>query len=69
MSQSDGGPSVTVQLTKEDAQLLEDLVDGSPFPQSVLLRLALRIGMTAIQKQPNVLLQFLAKEGKKPGGS
>lgn len=68
MSQSDGGPSVTVTLTKEDAQLLEDLVDGSPFPQSVLLRLALRIGMTAIQKQPNVLLQFLAKEGKKPGG-
>ena len=67
MSQSDAGPTVTVQITKEDAQLLEDLVDGSPFPQGVLLRLALRIGMTAIQKQPNVLMQFLAKEGKKPG--
>jgi hypothetical protein len=67
MSESDGGTSVTVQLTKEDAALLEDLVDGSPFPQAVLLRLALRIGMTAIQKQPNVLMQFLSKEGKKPG--
>lgn len=67
MSQSDGGTNVTVNLTKEDADLLEDLVDGSPFPQAVLLRLALRIGMTAIQKQPNVLMQFLAKEGKKPG--
>jgi hypothetical protein len=67
MSQSDGGTNVTVQLTKEDADLLEDLVDGSPFPQPVLLRLALRIGLTAIRKQPNVLMQFLAKEGKKPG--
>ena len=59
--------SVTIQVTAEDKQELEDLVDGSPFPEQVLLRLALRIGMTAIRKEPKVLLSFLAKEGKKPG--
>jgi hypothetical protein len=59
--------SVTIQVTAEDKQVLEDLVDGSPFPEQVLLRLALRIGMTAIRKEPKVLLSFLAKEGKKPG--
>mgnify|MGYP000110481407 CR=1 FL=1 len=59
--------SVTIQVTAADKQELEDLVDGSPFPEQTLLRLALRIGMTAIRKEPKVLLSFMAKESKKPG--
>jgi hypothetical protein len=59
--------SVTIQVTAQDKAELEDLVDGSPFPEQTLLRLALRIGMTAIRKEPKVLLSFMAKESKKPG--
>lgn len=53
-------------LTPEDRKAIDDLVEDSPFPEQVLLRLALRIGMMAIRKDPKIVLTFLAKEGKKP---
>lgn len=54
--------SVKVPVTNEDLKVLEDLVDGSPFSQDAILRVALRIGMMAIQKNPNVILPFLGKK-------
>lgn len=54
--------SVKVPVTSEDLKVLEDLVDGSPFSQDAILRVALRIGMMAIQKNPNVILPFLGKK-------
>lgn len=61
------GAQVTIEgLTPEDRKALDDLIEDSPFPEQVLLRIALRIGMTAIRKDPKVVLTFLAKEGKKP---
>lgn len=54
--------SVKVPVTAEDLKVLEDLVDGSPFSQDAILRVALRIGMMAIQKNPNVILPFLGKK-------
>lgn len=54
--------SVKVPVTTEDLKVLEDLVDGSPFSQDAILRVALRIGMMAIQKNPNVILPFLGKK-------
>ncbi|MCO5172140.1 MAG: hypothetical protein M9894_38065 [Planctomycetes bacterium] len=61
-----GEHTVTVQgLSAEDRQALDDLVEDSPFPEQVLLRMALRIGMMAIRKDPKIVLAFLQKEGKK----
>jgi hypothetical protein len=59
----EGGRRVTVEMTAEDQSLLEDLVEGSPFPEQVLLRIALKIGMMTIQRDPKVLLRFIGKKG------
>lgn len=62
------GDKVTIEgLGPDDRKALDDLVEDSPFPEQVLLRMALRIGMMAIRKDPKIVLSFLAKEGKKPG--
>ncbi|MBX3467781.1 MAG: hypothetical protein KF878_12930 [Planctomycetes bacterium] len=61
-----GEHTVSVEgLTAEDRQAIDDLVEDSPFPEQVLLRMALRIGMMAIRKDPKIVLTFLQREGKK----
>jgi hypothetical protein len=54
---------VQVHLTKEDKAILDDLLDGSPFPEKILLRVAMRIGFNVIRKDPKVMLSFLPKKG------
>ncbi len=52
---------VSVPLTAEDAGTLQEMCEDSPFPESILLKLALRIGLQAIRKDPTVLMPFVAK--------
>ncbi|RMG17183.1 MAG: hypothetical protein D6731_04525 [Planctomycetota bacterium] len=52
---------VDVELSAEDQELLLSLLEDSPFPKNLLLRLALRIGMKEIRKDPAVLLPYVAK--------
>ena len=58
----DSSNAVQVQLTAEDRVILDDLLDGSPFPERILLQVALRIGFTVIRKDPKVMLGFLPKK-------
>lgn len=63
MAESDSQTKhVRVPMTKEDLDLLQDLLDGSPFTQDALCQIAIRVGMKTIQKNPNVVMQFLAKK-------
>ena len=54
--------NVKVPITAEDKQAIADVLDSSPFPQDVLLKLALRIGLKAIAKDPTILMPYLAKK-------
>ncbi len=52
---------VSVPLTADDANTLKGMCEDSPFPESILLKLALRIGLQTIKKDPTVLMPFVAK--------
>ena len=52
---------VSVPLTADDAAILKGMCEDSPFPESILLKLALRIGLQTIKKDPTVLMPFVAK--------
>lgn len=54
---------VSVPITADDKQLIQDVLDSSPFPQELLTKLALRIGLKAIQKDPTILMPYVAKGG------
>lgn len=53
--------SVTIQTTQDDKALIEDLMEGSPFKQDMLLSIALRIGLKAIKQDPTILLPYVSK--------
>ncbi len=53
---------VTVELTKDDRETIDDLVDGSPFNEQALLRAALRIGIQVIKRDPTILMKYLGKK-------
>jgi hypothetical protein len=52
----------TISVTAADQKLIEELEEGSPFTQAILLRVALRVGLSAIRKDPTVLMPFLNKQ-------
>ncbi|MEZ6187904.1 MAG: hypothetical protein R3F62_23205 [Planctomycetota bacterium] len=51
-----------VELRPEEEQILEELMQASPFGEKVLLRIAVRIGLETIKKDPTVLMPFLSKK-------
>lgn len=57
--------SHTIKVTAEDQGVIEELLESSPFEQAALLRVALRIGLETIKRNPMVLMKFLGK--KAPG--
>ena len=54
--------SVKVPITAEDKERIDDVLDSSPFPQDTLLKLAMRIGLDAIKRDPSVLMPYVAKK-------
>lgn len=54
--------NVTIQTTQADLAMIEDLMEGSPFKQDVLLSIALRIGLKAIKQDPTILLPYVSKQ-------
>ncbi len=54
----------TISVTAADQKLIEELEEGSPFTQAILLRVALRVGLSAIRKDPTVLMPFLNKQSE-----
>ena len=54
--------SIQVPLSAEDRERVEEILESSPFTQALLLQLALRIGLQEIQRDPTVLMPFLAKK-------
>lgn len=54
--------TVQVPITAEDKQRIADVLEVCPFGQDTLLKLALRIGLETIKKDPSVLLPYLAKK-------
>jgi len=59
---ADPSERVPVPITPADKELIEDILESSPFKQDVLLQLALRIGLKAIQEDPTILMPYLAKK-------
>ena len=55
--------TVEVQITNDDANQIRSMVEDSPFPESVLLKLALRVGIAEIRKDPTILMKYVAKGG------
>lgn len=55
--------NVKVPITAEDKQRIADVLESSPFPQQVILKLAMRIGLDQIKKDPTVLMPYVAKSG------
>ena len=55
--------NVTIQTTSDDVDLIEDLMEGSPFKRDMLLSIALRIGLKAIKQDPTILLPYVSKAG------
>ena len=53
---------VSVPISPEDKQRIADVLDSSPFPQDTLLKLAMRIGLKAIEADPTILMPYLAKQ-------
>ena len=51
-----------VILQDDDEALLQELLESSPFDQKILLRVALRIGLERIQKDPTILMPYLSKK-------
>jgi hypothetical protein len=58
--------TVQVKITAEDHRAIQAMIEDSPFARDVLLRLALRIGIQNIRKDPSVLMPFLAKKNPPP---
>ena len=54
--------TVQVQITTEDQAEIQSMTEDSPFPESVLLKLALRIGIVEIRKDPTILMKYVAKQ-------
>lgn len=54
---------VSVPITAEDKQRIADVLESSPFPQEVILKLAVRIGLDMIKKDPTILLPYVSKKG------
>ena len=54
--------NVKVPITEDDKQAIADVLNSSPFSQDILLKLALRIGLKEIAKDPSVLMPYLAKK-------
>jgi hypothetical protein len=54
--------TVEVELTNEDANHIRSMVEDSPFPKNVLLKLALRIGIQEIKRDPAILMKYVAKK-------
>ncbi|MGE0708177.1 MAG: hypothetical protein AB7N76_00925 [Planctomycetota bacterium] len=54
---------VSVPITEEDKQRIADVLESCPFPQDVILKLAIRIGLDEIKKDPSILMQYVAKKG------
>lgn len=59
--------NVSVPITEQDRQAIADVLESSPFKQDIMLKLALRIGLDAIAKDPTVLMPFLAKKASVEG--
>lgn len=53
---------VSVPISADDDAVLKDMAEESPFPEAILVKLALRIGIQAIKKDPSVLMPFVAKQ-------
>lgn len=51
-----------VEMRPEEVEILEELMQASPFGEKVLLRIALRIGLETIRKDPTVLMPYLSKK-------
>lgn len=58
----------TIKVTPEDQDVIEEILEGSPFTQAVILRVALRIGLEGIKRNPMILMRFLGKKGPQPPG-
>jgi hypothetical protein len=54
--------TVSVPITQSDKDRIADALAVCPFPQDTLLKLALRIGLEMIKKDPSVLMPYLAKK-------
>lgn len=57
----------TIKVTAEDQEVIEEILESSPFTANVLLRVALRIGLETIKKNPLILTRFLGKKGPPAG--
>ncbi|MBL4846544.1 MAG: hypothetical protein JKY65_13540 [Planctomycetes bacterium] len=55
--------TVSVPITQPDKDQIADVLESCPFPQDTLLKLALRIGLDTIKKDPSVLMPYIAKKG------
>lgn len=53
---------VSVPITAEDKQRIADVLESSPFPQELILKLAVRIGLDMIKKDPSILMPYVAKK-------
>lgn len=56
----------TIKVTGEDQDVIEEILEAAPFSQGAILRVALRIGLEGIKRNPTILMRFLGKKG--PGG-
>ena len=52
---------IQVPITPVEERLVTEIIEDSPFPRNQILRLALRIGLETIRKDPTVLMPFLTK--------
>jgi hypothetical protein len=52
-----------IQGSAADKAMIDDLMEGSPFKQDMLLAIALRIGLKAIKQDPTILLPYVSKGG------
>ena len=58
--------TIQVKITADDHRDIQAMIEDSPFSREVLLRLALRIGIENIRKDPTVLMPYLAKKNPPP---
>jgi hypothetical protein len=52
---------VSVPITDADKTRIAEVLESSPFPQDMILKLAMRIGLDEIKKDPSVLLPYVSK--------
>jgi len=51
-----------IEATVEENDLVDELTENSPFQRKTLLRIALRIGLEAIKKDPSILMPYISKK-------